>query len=140
MKKNTDELHSELMNSNSIETYINENSESFVDDSITELFLDIFSGKGISKAELARRSGSSTVYVHQVFAGRRSPSRNKLICLGIGMGAELSELQRLLKAAGYAPLYPANKRDSIIMFGVHHSSPLTGIDEELYEHDMETLT
>lgn len=140
MKKNTDKLQSELMSANSITEYFNANQESFVDETLTELICSLFKGRGISKAELARRSGSSTVYIHQVFAGRRNPSRNKLICLGIGLGISLEELQALLKTAGYAPLYAANKRDAVILFGVHRGASLPEIDDTLYENDMETLT
>lgn len=140
MKKDTDELKNELMSANSIAEYFSANEENFVDSSVTNLIIQLFEGRGLSKAELARRSGSSTVYIHQVFSGRRNPSRSKLICLGIGMGISLDEMQALLKAAGYAALYPANKRDAVIIFGLHHGETLPEIDEALYENDMETLT
>ena len=50
----------------------------------------------------------SEVYLHQVFSGRRRPSRDRLVCICIGLKATLDEAQELLKQAGYAQLYPKN--------------------------------
>ena len=55
------------------------------------------------KAELARRSGISEVYLHQVFAGRRNPSRDRLLCICVGLGITLDETQRMLTQGGLRP-------------------------------------
>jgi len=140
LKKDAETLESELRRASQIEDYLAANDESFVEETVAELMARTFVGKGITKAELARRSGSSTVYVHQVFAGRRCPSRDKVICLCIGMGADLSETQDLLKAAGYAPLYATNRRDAVVMFGLMHGKALEEIDEKLDGNQLEMLS
>ena len=85
MKKDRETLESELRSAKRIEDYLTVNRDSLRDESFEELIARTFRGKGITKAELSRRSNSSTVYIHQVFAGRRCPSRDKLLCLCIGM-------------------------------------------------------
>lgn len=140
MKRDTDELRAALMRADSISAYMAENEDCFADERVTQLIADAFRGKGLSKAELARRAGCSTVYVHQVFSGRRCPSRDKTLCLCVGMGASMDETQHLLKAAGYAALYPASRRDSVIIFGLAHGYTLAEIDEKLYACKLDTLT
>ncbi len=39
----------------------------------------------------------SEIYLHQIFAGRRNPSRNRLLCLCYGLEATVDETQELLK-------------------------------------------
>ena len=84
-----------------IDSYIKENEAYFVDRSVTELLSELYEHQNISKAELARRAGMSEVYLHQLFSGRRKPSRDKLLCLCIGMELTLVETQWLLKEAAY---------------------------------------
>ena len=46
----------------------------------------------------------SEIYLHQIFAGRRTPSRNRLLCLCYGLGATIEETQELLRLCGIAEL------------------------------------
>lgn len=81
----------------------------------------------------------SEVYLHQVFAGRRKPSRDRLLCLCIGLGATLEETQRLLRQATYAQLYPRIKRDAIISHGIIHDVNLNDINDKLFQENEKTL-
>lgn len=105
-EKSTGDLRRELMEQDSIDTYIKENQTLFTDKSVAELLTELYEQKDLTKAELARRASMSEVYLHQVFSGRRNPSRDRLLCLCIGLGATLEETQELLKRASYAQLYP----------------------------------
>jgi len=57
-------------------------------------------------------------YGHQLFNGTRKPSRDKVIQLAFGMGLNIDETQKLLRAAGKSPLYPRLKRDAVILFSL----------------------
>ena len=92
----------------------------------------LYETKDLTKAELARRSGISEVYLHQVFAGRRNPSRDRLLCICVGLGITLDETQRMLTQGGYAQLYPRTRRDAIISYGVVHQLPLGEINDKLF--------
>lgn len=93
----------------------------------------------ISKTALARQSGISEVYLHQVFSGRRTPSRNRLLCLCFGLGASVDEAQDLLRHARLAPLYSRDRRDAIVIFGLSHNMTLGEINDKLYAEDADTL-
>lgn len=92
----------------------------------------LYETKDLTKAELARRSGISEVYLHQVFAGRRNPSRDRLLCICVGLGITLDEIQRMLTQGSYAQLYPRTRRDAIISYGVVHQLPLGEINDKLF--------
>ncbi len=130
--KTTDDLRRELMGEAGIDAYIKENQSIFVDKTVIELLEELYQRKIVPKAALAKRAGMSEVYVHQVFSGRRTPSRDRLLCLCIGLEATLEETQRLLKQAIYAQLYPANKRDAIIIHGIAHGTDLAQINDKLF--------
>lgn len=131
-EKSTGDLTSELMSAASIDSYIKDNQTFFFAQSISELLLELYSKSCISKAALARKSGMSEVYLHQIFAGRRTPSRDRLLCLCVGLGATLEETQRILMQASYAQLYPKLKRDAIISYGIVHGMPLQEINDKLF--------
>ena len=81
----------------------------------------------------------SDIYLHQIFSGRRNPSRSRLLCLCIGLGASLEETQELLKLCGLAQLYPKLRRDAIIIYGLTHRLSLFSINDSLFSSDEETL-
>ena len=137
--KSTDDLRQELMTQSSIDSYIEENRPYFADRSVTELLTVLFREKSMSKAELGRQAAMSEVYLHQVFSGRRKPSRDRLLCICIGMGATREETQRLLEQAPYAQLYPRIKREAILYHGIVHHTPLSEINETLFAATEKTL-
>ena len=135
----TDNLNTELMSPSPLDAYLKEHSDEFLSADIVELLERFYEGKQISKAELARRAGISEVYLHQVFSGRRTPSRDRLLCLCVGMGVKLEEAQTLLKRAGYAQMYAKFKRDTIIMYGIAHKLDLSEINDKLFTENERTL-
>lgn len=137
--KSTDDLQQELMDAMNLNDFLSDNQNKFNSDSPSTLLSRIFERQNISKAALAKRSGMSEIYLYQIFSGRRNPSRNRLICLCYGLRANLEETQDLLKQCGLAELYPKNKRDAIIIFGLTHESDLYDINDKLFEEDEETL-
>ena len=137
--KSTNDLNEELMQESNIDAYINDNRQFFSERSISELLTELYEKKSISKAALARKAGISEVYLHQVFAGRRNPSRDRLLCICVGLGVTLEETQRLLTQASYAQLYPKIKRDAIISHGIVHHTELNEINDKLFAEGEKTL-
>ena len=138
-KKNTDGLRQELMDSTDLSQFLSRNQEQFVDKSVAELLNHLFEKKNISKAVLAKQAGMSEIYLHQIFAGRRTPSRNRLLCLCYGLEASIEETQELLRLCGMAELYPKLKRDAIIYYGLLHKLDLFVINDKLFDENEDTL-
>ena len=138
-EKTTGELQQELMEKTDIKSYLRDNQLYFTGKGFLELLNQLHKRYGLSKAELARRASMSEVYLHQVFSGRRNPSRDRLLCICIGSETTLDEVQTLLRRATYAQLYPKNKRDSIIIHGILHHISLNEINEKLLAENEKTL-
>ena len=137
--KDTNRLQQELMDAPNLERFLSENRDCFQNGRVHELLNGLFRKCGISKAALAKQSGMSEVYLHQVFAGRRNPSRSRLICLCFGLSATLEETQELLKQCGLAQLYPKVRRDAIIIYGLVNGVSLFDVNDKLFSEKEETL-
>lgn len=137
--KNTDDLRQELMESPDLDQFLTDNQEDFDGGRIGEMLNALYQKHRISKAALARLSGMSEVYLHQVFAGRRNPSRSRLLCLCFGLDATVEETQLLLKHCGHAQLYPKNRRDAIILYGLANNMDLFDVNDKLFRENEETL-
>ena len=127
------------MDSPDLTQFLSQNQEQFVNKNVAELLNHLFEKKNISKAALAKQSGMSEIYLHQIFAGRRNPSRNRLLCLCYGLDASVEETQELLKRCEKAQLYPKLKRDAIIYYGLLHKLDLFEINDKLFDENEETL-
>lgn len=138
-EKNTDTLQQELMSTNNLDRFLTENDASFRDVPLQEAIQRIFDEKGMSKAQLAKQSGISEVYLHQLFSGRRFPSRSRLLCLCFGLGATVDEAQSLLQQARHAPLYSRDRRDAIIIFALSHHMTLFEVNDKLVTENLDTL-
>ena len=138
-EKSTEDLSQELLEQSDLNAYIKENRTQFTNQSIGRVLTELHRKRRISKAALARKAGMSEVYLHQVFSGRRHPSRDRLICLCVGLEATLDETQQMLRLAGYAQLYPRFKRDSIISHGILHGMELNAINDRLFAENEKTL-
>lgn len=139
IKKDTSELQNSMMEHTNLDRFLAENRENFQNSTVPELLLHMIEKKGISKAVLAKQAGMSEVYLHQVFAGRRNPSRSRVLCICFGLNATLEETQELLKQCSLAQLYPREKRDAIIIYGLLHGLSLFEVNDKLFEEDEETL-
>ena len=138
-KKNTDDLRQDLMQAPNLDRFLSTNREQFSNESLVESLNRLLGEKRISKAALAKQAGMSEVYLHQIFAGRRNPSRNRLLCLCFGLEASIDETQDLLKRCGLAQLYPKNKRDAIIYYGLVHKMSLPELNDKLFAEEEEML-
>ena len=138
-RKSTGQLNQELMQASSLGEYVSENRDAFSEQAVSQLLSELYEKKSISKAALARRAGMSEVYLHQVFSGRRSPSRDRLLCLCLGLEATLEETQELLRQAGFAQPYPRHKRDAVISYGLVHGISLGEINDRLFVENEKTL-
>ncbi|RHO55687.1 XRE family transcriptional regulator [Ruminococcaceae bacterium AM07-15] len=129
--KTTGELLEELMEPGSFSSYLSRNREQMLHPNVGRELDKLCRGQKLSKAAVARRSGVSEVYLHQVLAGKRSPSRDRLLCLCIGLSAGVEEIQKLLRQAGFAQLDPRITRDALILYGLSRGQSLPQINGAL---------
>lgn len=137
--KNTNDLQTELISAPDLGRFLFDNQDSFRDTTFVDYLAALFEKKDISKSSLAKKAGISNVYLHQIFSGERNPSRNRILCLCLGLTADLEDAQKLLKYSGYAPLCVKNKRDAIIIFALTHGMNLDEANDLLFSEQENTL-
>lgn len=138
-KKNTDDLQNELTTAPNLSRFLSVNQDQFIDENFADMLQALFQKSGLSKAALAKRAGTSEVYLYQIFSSGRTPSRDRTICLCFGLSATLEETQELLKHSGLAQLYAKNRRDAIIIYGLAHHMELPEINDRLFAENEATL-
>lgn len=139
MKKLTDELMKELNSTSQIDKYLNENGDYLLDTTLSDYLCSKIEEKGLTKAGIIKKSEINQIYGYQILSGKRVPSRNKLLSICIGAEFSISEINDALKISEFSPLSPKKKRDSIIIFCIKNKYPIWKINEELYDHDFQTL-
>ena len=133
MQKTTEELKNELQAAKTPQAYFSANEDELLNLSVKEYLSRLLTEKGLSRAQVITASGLNEIYAYQIFAGQKRPSREKLLCLSLGMSLTVTETQRLLRLAGHSELYARIRRDSVILFGIKNGLSLLRINELLFE-------
>jgi hypothetical protein len=74
--------------------------------------------------QVIKRAAIERTYGHQLFNGRRKPSREKVIQLAFGLHLDVNGTQKLLQIAQKNSLYPKIKRDAAILFCIHNQKDI----------------
>lgn len=138
MNKTTGELLNILKNS-SLEDYLKENQNELIENPLCTYLNALLEEKKLKKSEVIKKSDIDQIYAYQIFSGTRVPSRDKLIVLCLGMELTLEETDTLLKYAGYATLYPRNKRDSVIISAIKNGQSRYDVDDILFDLGLSPL-
>ena len=135
----TQNLLNLLNNAKNIDTILKQSSSDFIDKPLCSALAELLEQKGLTRSQAIKNSMLNTIYGQQIFAGSKTPSRDKLITIIFGMGLTFDEAEALLKQQGYPPLYPRHKRDAIIIYGLTHGLSLLDTNTMLYENELSTL-
>lgn len=141
MKKSTDELMNILRNKRSVDEYFDENDNEIFFGTLSEQVNFYIARKGLTKAEVVRRSGLNRGYCYEILSGKKTKniSRDKVIMLCFGLELSVDEAQQLLKKCGYAPLYARDTRDSIMIFCIENSISVINTNIKLGDYNLEPL-
>ncbi len=96
---------------------------------ITELCIR----KNVIPEHVILNGGIERTYGHQLFSGRRKPSRDKVIQLAFGFELTYNETQTLLKAARKSQLYPKIKRDAAVIFALKRKVGIVEFQNMLHD-------
>lgn len=138
--KTTSDLLKVLNSKKSITEFLNENEDSLITESVSTLLENLLIKKGLKKSDVIKSANLDRTYAYQIFSGTKKPSRDKLLSVCFGIGLTFTETQELLNQSGYAPLYPKNKRDSIIIYSLNKKMTIIETDILLSENNELTLS
>ena len=139
MAKDTAKIVEELNICPDFNSFYDENKNYMVGEKLSALLSELLKKYDLKKSQVIRASEISEVYAYQIFSGHKTPERNKLLCLAIGMSLNIDEVQTLLKCSGYAPLYVKIPFDSILLYGICKKLSVVEINEILYDYGLKTL-
>ncbi len=139
MNKDTARIVEELKLSEDFNTFYKENFDYMATEPLSVLLEDLLKKKNLKKTQVIKNSEIAETYAYQIFSGLRVPERNKLLCIAVGMGLNIDEVQLLLKTAGYSVLYVKKPFDSIILYGICKGMSVVEINDLLYDYGFETI-
>ena len=130
----TDELLALLFKERNLEHFLQRNESAYLTTSFNE-YLNAWCKKHSAIPEqLIRRANLEKSFGHQLFSGKRNPSRDTVLQLAFAMEANLAQAQEMLKIAHRSPLYPRIKRDTVIIYSLHNHISL--IDTQIILQDL----
>jgi len=140
MKKRTEELMQMLEKNQNIVEFVNSHNEEFSKMALPECLSWLLSQYDKKKSDVINRSGLNQIYAYQIFAGTKNPSRDKLIAIMFGYELSVDDGNMLLKSAGLSNLYPRDKRDAVIIFGLNNKLNIGEVDEALFDLGLEIIS
>ena len=139
VKVNTNTLMKRLFKAADLDAYLEGNESYLQSPDFSTLLQQYCQTRKMLPAHVIELSQIERTYGHQLFNGTRRPSRDKVLQLALGMGLNVDETQRLLRAAGKSQLYPRLKRDAVILYGLQKKLPILAVQESLTKYGQTLL-
>lgn len=135
--KSTEELLSLLQNLD-IEEF--KKTDSFQNVNVAEYLNKLLESHGIQARDVIIKLNMERSYTYQILKGRRNPTRNFLIRIALLCQLSVDDTQKLLTAGNRPILYPRNRFDATILYGIQHQLTEDEINELLTELGEEVLS
>ena len=131
----TDELLALLFKERNLEHFLKRNESAYLTTSFSDYLNDWCKEHLEVPEQVIRRANLEKSYGHQLFSGKRNPSRDTVLQLAFAMKADLAQAQEMLKIARRSLLYPRIKRDTVIIYCLHNHISL--VDTEIILQDLD---
>lgn len=135
----TQNLLEALRGRDTLNDVLAQNTSDFIAQPLCDALAELLAQQGMTRSQAIRNSMLNTIYGQQIFAGTKTPSRDKLLAIAFGMRLDYKQTDTLLKQQGYPRLYPRRKRDAVLLYGLLHGMSLLDTNTLLYENELQTL-
>lgn len=132
MKKKTEDLVCEIVESKNIFSYLDSNKEEFLEMPLHVYLKQLLANAQLKVSQVVEYSYKGE-YIYQVFRGIKNPSRDVVLSIALAMNLSLDETGRLLRIARMPLLDARNRRDSIIIFALNRKLTVPDTNDILYE-------
>lgn len=130
----TEELLKLLFKERSLEQFLQRNESAYLNTGFSDYLSAWCKARGEVPEQLIRRANLEKSFGHQLFSGKRKPSRDTVLQLAFAMGADVAQAQEMLKIARKSVLYPRIKRDTVLIYCLHNQISL--LDTEIILEDL----
>ena len=117
-KPTTADVQESLVNAANFKDFLLRNAQNMLAQTLPEYLSLQLKQKHLRRADVVRGSHLDRTYVYQIFSGKKTPSRDKLLAIAFGLQLSAEETQRMLKLSGNLELYVRDKRDAAILFAI----------------------
>ena len=121
-----------------LDRYLNEIRDKYPKD-LNSYLKAVFAEKGMSTADVQKRSGIDRTYIYQIMDGTKHPGRDKIIAIAIASGMTLAECQRTLEIAQEGILYAKSRRDSLMIYAINKKLSIMDLNGLLEEYGFDQL-
>lgn len=125
-------------NTAELDRYLDEIRDKYPKD-LSSYIKAILAEKGMSIADMQKKSGIDRTYIYQIMDGSKNPGRDKIIAMAVACKMTLPECQRALEIAQEGILYAKNRRDSLIIYAIGKKMNIVEINGLLDEYKFEPL-
>ncbi len=122
-----------------IDQFLEEYKEEMLSIQPHEFLNNLVANSSLRKSEIVKNADFDTVYFYQILSGKKTPSRDKLLRLLIGMNVSFKNCQVMLRLYGHAELSPRIARDSIIIYSINNQLSLDSVQQELLSAGEDTI-
>lgn len=129
----TTALYENLFKADSLDQFIQTNTGELQIPQFHLFITELCKTRGEVPERVIKRGGIENSFGHQLFSGRRKPSRDTVIQLAFGFEADVELAQTLLKYARRSQLYPRIKRDAAILYCLYNHLSFLNVQEVLYD-------
>ncbi len=116
----TEELLRMLFQERNLEQFLQRNEEAWRTVSFAEYLSLWCKRQGQVPEQVIRRANLEKSFGHQLFSGKRNPSRDTVLQLAFALEADVPQAQEMLRVARKSTLYPRIKRDTVIIYCLHN--------------------
>ena len=99
--------------------------------SLKDLLISCMDARQISPQDLSKHIDVERSTLYRLISGERLTTRNVLLRIALVMRLSLDETQALLRSGQRAELYPAVKRDALLIFCITHGLTMDQTEETL---------
>ena len=141
MTDKTGDLMDKLTSTDSTEEldrYLNEIRDKYPND-LSSYLKAVFAEKGMSTADVQKRSSVDRTYIYQIMDGTKHPGRDKIVAIAIASGMTLAECQRALEIAQEGILYAKSRRDSLMIYAINKKLSIMDLNGLLEEYGFDQL-
>ena len=136
---NTDELLRLLFMESNLEHLMSRNASNQSLPSFPEYITALCKKRDEPPERVINWANIEKSYGHQLFNGRRSPSRDTVLQLAFGFEMDYEAAQELLKIARKSLLYPKVKRDMVLIFCLHRNYTIVECQVALQQYGLPIL-
>ena len=116
----TDELLKLLFKERSLEQFLLRNESAYLNADFSDYLSNWCKSHQEIPEQLIRRANLEKSFGHQLFSGKRNPSRDTVLQLAFALEADVPQAQEMLRVARKSTLYPRIKRDTVIIYCLHN--------------------